>query len=263
MDVDECDGAAAYTTRPFAALRAPLRSSSGRRRLQLSTATRLLLAWASRSSRLWQLIWLCSLPWNDVHGWDSKRTSLFAFFGLAYQGCAQYFIINTLLEGLFPGRTARCVLAKIASVTMVADPFLFLPVFYIFKESIARERVDVDTISHALHKQRENFVADVRNSLMLWIPGHCVTYGVLTPPLRLPWIACVSFVYVTILSFTRGSIPERGSARADGKTTPNSPQLRRLNSVGLPAVEDAHNDISTSQGDRTSATPPYCSHHST
>ena len=195
--------------------------------------------------------------------WDSKRTSLFAFFGLAYQGCAQYFIINTLLEGLFPGRTARCVLAKIASVTMVADPFLFLPAFYIFKESIARERVDVDTISHALHKQRENFVADVRNSLMLWIPGHCVTYGVLTPPLRLPWIACMSFVYVTILSFARGSIPERGSARADGKTTPNSPQLRRLNSVGLPAVEDAHNDISTSQGDRTSATPPYCSHQST
>ena len=47
---------------------------------------------------------------------------------------------------------------------------------------------------------------DIRNSWMVWIPGHIVTYGVMPPAFRLPWMSCLSFGYVGLLSVTRGSM---------------------------------------------------------
>ena len=54
------------------------------------------------------------------------------------------------------------------------DPFFFLPTFYLFKESI-RQMPDAGTFERALSKYRENCFEDVRNSWMVWIPGHAVT----------------------------------------------------------------------------------------
>ena len=68
--------------------------------------------------------------------WEPRRTALFAAFGFAYQGAVQYCVVNVLLEGMFPGQTARAVVAKCALMNGVADPFFFLPTFYIFKETI-------------------------------------------------------------------------------------------------------------------------------
>ena len=35
-------------------------------------------------------------------------------------------------------------------------------------------------------------------------PGHAVTYGVMPLHMRMPWIASLSFGYLSVLSFTRG-----------------------------------------------------------
>ena len=39
----------------------------------------------------------------------------------------------------------------------------------------------------------------------MWLPGHMVTYGLMPMHLRMVWIAAVSFGYLSLLSFTRGS----------------------------------------------------------
>ena len=68
--------------------------------------------------------------------WEARRTALFAAFGFFYQGAVQYVFVNILLERLFPGRSLRAVLSKIAMMNGFCDPCFFLPTFYIFKESI-------------------------------------------------------------------------------------------------------------------------------
>ena len=72
--------------------------------------------------------------------WDARRTALFGAFGLIYQGAAQYVVVNIVIEravnSLFPGHTTRAVVAKCAAMNGLADPLLFLPTFYVFKEAI-------------------------------------------------------------------------------------------------------------------------------
>jgi len=72
--------------------------------------------------------------------WDPRRTALFGAFGLIYQGAAQYVVVNIVIErtvnSLFPGQTTRAVVAKCAAMNGLADPLLFLPTFYVFKEAI-------------------------------------------------------------------------------------------------------------------------------
>ena len=49
---------------------------------------------------------------------------------------------------------------------------------------------------------------------VVWIPAHCVTYGVVPPHLRMPWIAMLSFGYVSLLSATRGDYGGEDTAAA-------------------------------------------------
>ena len=87
--------------------------------------------------------------------WDPRRTALFGAFGLIYQGAAQYVVVNIVIErtvnALFPGQTTRAVVAKCAVMNGLADPLLFLPTFYIFKETIHRAHMpDLRTVRRPL-----------------------------------------------------------------------------------------------------------------
>ena len=92
--------------------------------------------------------------------WDPRRTALFGAFGFIYQGAAQYVVVNIVIErtvnALFPGQTTRAVVAKCAVMNGLADPLLFLPTFYIFKETIHRAHMpDLSTVRRPL-QQRVN-----------------------------------------------------------------------------------------------------------
>ena len=79
--------------------------------------------------------------------WDPRRTALFGAFGLIYQGAAQYVVVNIVIERMFPGQMTRAVVAKCAVMNGLADPLLFLPTFYIFKETIrTAHRPDWSTV---------------------------------------------------------------------------------------------------------------------
>jgi len=84
----------------------------------------------------------------------------------------------------------------------MSDPLLFFPVFYIIKESIQQQTFLA--IKDAMRKYGENYWRDWRNSWIVWLPGHAITYGVMPMYLRIPWMACLSFFYMCILSVTRG-----------------------------------------------------------
>jgi hypothetical protein len=140
---------------------------------------------------------------------DKRRSALFFSFGLLYQGCFQYWMYNVLYEKvLFPGCSAKMTLAKIVATNIISDPVFFFPAFYCFQEALSSENLsDLDPtkfVPAALRKYKENYWPDWVNSWMIWVPAHGVTYAVVPPHLRMPWIAGVSFGYVSLLSFTRG-----------------------------------------------------------
>lgn len=138
--------------------------------------------------------------------WDARRTALFGLFGCIYQGGVQYYLVNGLIEPLFPGRNARNVCLKILSMNLVADPVLFLPTFYCFKEVLVERKVNLDIVAAALSRYYENCFTDWFNTWSVWFPGHAVTYAVCPPAFRIPWMSFVSFGYVGVLSFTRGQM---------------------------------------------------------
>ena len=168
--------------------------------------------------------------------WEARRTALFAAFGLIYQGAVQYLFVNIMIERLFPGHSLRAVLAKCGMMNGFCDPCFFLPTFYVFKEAIRSTQLpDVNTVRakaralleplgasranrpsgrlrqvrRALMKYRSNCIEDIRNTWLVWVPGHLVTYGLLPPQFRLPWMSVLSFGYVGLLSVTRGRIGQQ------------------------------------------------------
>jgi protein Mpv17 len=135
--------------------------------------------------------------------WNPKRSLLFAAFGFLYQGCAQYALVNHGWERLFPGNSKKNVISKICGMNLLSDPLLFMPTFYIFKETLT-SGFTMATIKAALLSYKGNCLLDWRNSWLIWFPGHAVTYGVMAKHNRIPWIAFLSFFYMVILSITRG-----------------------------------------------------------
>mmetsp|Transcript_18157 Transcript_18157/g.30155 ORF Transcript_18157/g.30155 Transcript_18157/m.30155 type:complete len:271 (-) Transcript_18157:132-944(-) len=138
---------------------------------------------------------------KSMKEWDGQRTALLGTFGLLFQGCAQYTVVNVVWERLFPGTSPKSVLAKIMGMNLLSDPLLFFPCFYAFQTFLEQRQL---AIGSAMERYSQNCWTDWRNSWMVWFPGHTITYAVMPPHRRIPWMAFLSFFYMCILSFTRG-----------------------------------------------------------
>jgi len=141
--------------------------------------------------------------WKDF---DFERNFLFFSFGACYQGGFQYYTYNKFFERVFGVGTKplRQVIGKILATNLIIDPCCFFPVFYSMKECLYQREIGVSQVKTALGKYYNNAIGDITTSWAIWFPAHCVTYGMLQPHLRMPWIASVSFAYVCVLSFMRG-----------------------------------------------------------
>ena len=138
---------------------------------------------------------------KPIKDFDMQRTILLGTFGLLFQGCAQYTVVNVVWERLFPGTSPKSVVAKTLGMNLLSDPLLFFPCFYIFQTFLEHRRL---AIGAAMERYAQNYWTDWKNSWMVWFPGHLLTYGVMPPHRRIPWMAFLSFFYMCILSFTRG-----------------------------------------------------------
>ena len=138
---------------------------------------------------------------------DRRRLATFLIFGGAYQGCFQHWVFNCWFERLFPGAALIPTIQKVLAANLIADPVFFFPTFYTLKEALARppeEALRLDTVRVALNKYYTNCFVDWRNTWGVWFGGHVVTFGLMPMHLRMPWIAAVSFGYLSLLSVTRG-----------------------------------------------------------
>jgi len=135
---------------------------------------------------------------------DPRRSLVFASFGALYQGGFQYLAFNHVLEKLWQGTALKNVAIKVGITNAILDPCFFFPTFYSMKEALACGELRSATFTKALTKYQANYWPDWLNSWAVWLPGHCITYGLVPLQWRMPWVAAVSFGYVCLLSKTRG-----------------------------------------------------------
>lgn len=85
-------------------------------------------------------------------------------------------------------------------------PFVYFPVFYVFKQSLQGGDGPFDPgkiIQDAATKYKQNGIEDNVKMWLLWVPGDIIVYSV---PiwLRLPLNHGLSFIWICYLSFLRG-----------------------------------------------------------
>lgn len=151
--------------------------------------------------------------------YDVRRGAVFALFGCTYQGIFQYVAMNRVLEVVWPGTRLRNVAVKVLCTNAILDPVFFFPSFYTMKEGLTQQKIDTGVLGSALGQYQENYMTDWRNSWMVWLPAHTVTYGFVPVRWRMPWVATVSFGYVCLLSFTRGEITRRKNTNSNSPPT--------------------------------------------
>ena len=138
---------------------------------------------------------------------DWRRTGVFAAFGLAYVGGAQWFLFSRWLPRAFPGllegRLAPA-LRVVAFDQLVHMPFCYLPAFYGIREVGLRGGPPAD----ALARTRAAWRADVwRDTLAQWamfVPLQTANMTLVPPPFRVPLLTAGGAVYVGILSYFQG-----------------------------------------------------------
>ncbi|GAB5361187.1 hypothetical protein AAMO2058_000692100 [Amorphochlora amoebiformis] len=161
---------------------------------------------------------------SDEINW--KRTSVFAIFGLTYQGAFQYFVYVKIVAGrLLPNagkyaaktfseklrdpKGAAQLLGQVGIANLIMDPFLCLPSYYITKEAILGEKKEgqgfFELAKGALAKYRGNMFEDVTTSWKIWVPAQLLNFGLMPLHLRVPFISVVSFGYCIVLSLMRGA----------------------------------------------------------
>ena len=128
----------------------------------------------------------------------SKRRALaFLLYGGFYQGCVQYFLFNVCFPVWFgEGTDLQTVTTKVLVDQFLLTPFLCLPCIYLVKALV---------FNYSLREGLERYVADARRDLLLkywvlWGPVQFITFGVMPPQYRVPFIALVSFAWLLILS---------------------------------------------------------------
>ena len=145
-----------------------------------------------------------------------RRNVAFILYGGLYQGCLQYYIFNVCYPIWFgTGYDRRTVLLQMAFDQFIQTPFLCLPVAYLFKAFAFGE-----PLSEGLRR----YLSDARKDLLwkywlVWGPVQCVTFGVLQPQWRVPFIALVSFFWLIVLS-TISSRDDAPTAQTSRTGTP-------------------------------------------
>ena len=99
---------------------------------------------------------------------------------------------------------------QVAADFFIIQPFVYWPVFYMFKTYVDVDNgasSTVDIASSALEKYSGTFWQDNLGMCAFWLPADIIIYSV-PVWLRLPLNHGISFVWCSILSFWRGGEKE-------------------------------------------------------
>jgi len=127
-----------------------------------------------------------------------RRNLCFATYSGAYCGVAQHFVYNVYFTKWFgSGQDIMTATKKVAADALVHVPFIYLPVYYIFENGVLAG----EGPSKSLKKWREQLWQVMKAYWSVWTVFHFVNFTLTPPELRIGAIACVSFIWLIIISF--------------------------------------------------------------
>lgn len=157
---------------------------------------------------------------------DIKRSLVFFVFGALYSGGLQYAIFINGFSRWFPASVRFASLSlpqklrdvpglkdlgKQISVHAAMSTFLYLPLYYVIKESIQGEKATtaMETIELGMSKYKANFWQDNITIQGFWCPMDVIIFGMLPMWARMPIQHTSALAWTMILSMLRGAaIPD-------------------------------------------------------
>ena len=130
-----------------------------------------------------------------------KRNISIGIFGLFYTGIFQYGLYGKFYPYIFKILLKnKC--RKIQTITqlsldlLIHTPLVYFPVFYLYKNLNNKE--------YSLYNNYfcDSIGRDIPKMWGVWLPAHILTFSLIPPHLRIPWITSVSFVWTMILSYS-------------------------------------------------------------
>lgn len=151
----------------------------------------------------------------EKEGFDFRRLAVFALFGSAYVGYAQYIFYSRIFSRVFPTANFYSTLPfreklrhtqglKHLAGQVIADmaflsPFVYIPIFYMMKGTM----LDNKTISQSLTQYKNNLHQDAPAMWSVWLPFAIVNYSCTPLHLRIVTYSAVGFVWAMIVSYYR------------------------------------------------------------
>ena len=136
----------------------------------------------------------------EDHAISWRRNLSFSLYSGFYLGLAQYGIYNTLFIRIFgTSQSLRNSIRKVLADSLVHVPFVYFPVYYIRNTLSLGRVIAIDGIA--------SYIQDATSSNLLisyytlWPAVQMVTFTTISPHLRIPFIASVSFAWLMYLSF--------------------------------------------------------------
>lgn len=140
---------------------------------------------------------------------DPRRSLLFATFGATY-GAINTHVFRLMAKFRWPGPNAAAV-GMTAIDTLLHLPYLFMPIFYFFRElayadDIPRTLLALRaSMARSEATRQQNFMDDQRIIVMVWAPIDLLMFRYVPLHLRTPFVSLTGLVFPVILSHVRGA----------------------------------------------------------
>eukprot|EP00501_MAST-03F_sp_TOSAG23-6_P001826 GSMAST32.ASY1.ANO1.1904.1 assembled CDS len=146
-----------------------------------------------------------------------RRNLAFAFFSGVYLGCGQHFIYNVAFTRIFgSAQTMKVAFQKVAADLFVHTPLIYLPLYYAFQQTV----VFGGTPMQGLRRFYGQVVPTMLNYAKIWPVVHFFNFTVTPPELRIAVVACVSFVWLVIVSTISHQQQDRFNINTEKNSNP-------------------------------------------
>ena len=131
---------------------------------------------------------------------DKKRNLAFSVFSGLYLGCGQHVVYNVWFTRVFGTKQNLGVgFRKCMADLFVHVPFLYLPLYYTFEDAVLK-----GTPSSGIQRLYLSDEPELPSVMMQYAKifpvVHLVNFTVTPPEFRIGVVACVSFVWLVVLS---------------------------------------------------------------
>jgi len=141
---------------------------------------------------------------------DAKRNFAFAAFSGSYLGCGQHYVYNVLFTRLFGvGQNFATAFKKVAADGLVHVPLVCHPLLFMMEDTVLRGGP-----IEGLARYSNEWLDIMKPYWSIWTFLHLFNFMVTPPELRIGLIACMSFLWLIILSLLSHKSYEAGQCKS-------------------------------------------------